>query len=276
MAGRAFHDGVLDALREVTGWQPESADVVVGTSAGSIVGAWLRADGARHPVVPSVAPAAALRLPVPVSVLAATLRNPLRARVGVLATSVVPAGRMPHYMQERLAERFGQTWPDDPLWLVAARRRDGRRTVFGRAGAPATDVASAVAASCAVPGVFRPMVIGGQAYIDGGVHSPTNADLLAGESLDLVIVSSPMSAARVGLGREAGPRWMWHRMLQGEVRALRRGGATVFVIEPDATVLGHLGLGVTDPGNTDEITEAARVMAAEQLRRAGLVIPAAG
>ena len=74
------------------------------------------------------------------------------------------------------------------------RRVDGIH--FGRIGAPETDVATAVAASCAVPWLFAPVEVGGVRYVDGGVYSPTNLDLMAGLDLDLVIVVSPMSVAR--------------------------------------------------------------------------------
>ena len=63
---------------------------------------------------------------------------------------------------------------------------DACRVVFGRPGAPHTDVATAVGASSAIPGYFAPVTIHGRRYVDGGVHSPTNADVLRREDLDLV------------------------------------------------------------------------------------------
>jgi predicted acylesterase/phospholipase RssA len=76
------------------------------------------------------------------------------------------------------------------------RLGSGRRVVFGRDADVTAAVPEAVAASCAIPGYFVPVRIGEFRYVDGGVHSPTNADVLAGQGLDLVIVSSAMSAAR--------------------------------------------------------------------------------
>ena len=107
------------------------------------------------------------------------------------------------------------------------RRRDGRRVVFGRDGAPQTDLAHAVAASCAIPGFFHPVVIDGEPYVDGGVHSPTNADVLRGWDLDVLIVSSPMSVD-VGSVRptlDVLPRLHAHRYLQRETAPLRRHGS---------------------------------------------------
>ena len=81
------------------------------------------------------------------------------------------------------------------------RLSDGQRIVFGRDGATRVPVADAVAASCAVPGFFEPVTIDGVRYVDGGAHSPTNADLVANEDLDLVVVSSPMSVSGRGSRR---------------------------------------------------------------------------
>ena len=73
------------------------------------------------------------------------------------------------------------------------RRRDGRRVVFGRPGSPEAPIHLAIGASCAVPGYFAPVQIGRHSYLDGGVHSPTNAAVLRGQGLDVVIVIAPMS-----------------------------------------------------------------------------------
>ena len=87
-----------------------------------------------------------------------------------------------------------ERWPAEPLWICALRLSDGARVVFGRDAAPEPDVGTAVEASSAIPGFFAPVVIDGERYVDGGAHSPTNADLVARIGLDLVIVVSPMSA----------------------------------------------------------------------------------
>ena len=100
-------------------------------------------------------------------------------------------------------------WPSEPLWVCAVR---SHATVSGwcSAGdAPPAPVGQAVAASCAVPAYFRPVSIDGKRYIDGGVRSFINADLVREMGLDLVIVSSPMTQA------PAGP-------IPGAIRAARR------------------------------------------------------
>ena len=126
--------------------------------------------------------------------------------------------------------------------ICAARQDDGRRVVFGR-GAPSSLVSDAVAASCAIPSYFAPVPIGSRHYVDGGVHSATNADVLVHADLDVVIVVSPMSAAH-GTSRtaDAGVRWAMHRRLEREIRRVRAQGTKVVRFEPRPATLAVMGL----------------------------------
>jgi NTE family protein len=129
-------------------------------------------------------------------------------------------------------------WPAGDLRVIAVSQRDGHRVVMG----PPTPVSAAVAASCAVPGYYRAVEIDGEHYVDGGVHSPTNADVLVGEPLDLVVIVAPM-AARVSL--RAGVDWLVRTMasvyLAGEARQLARGGAEVLVVNPSDDAVAAMG-----------------------------------
>ena len=139
--------------------------------------------------------------------------------------------------------------------------------VFGKAGAPPATVAAAVAASCAIPAYFQAVDIDGASYVDGGVHSPTNADVLAGYPLDLVIVSSPMSVAP-GLrpARLDLPlRLLFRRYLHNELWTLRRRGPRVVAIEPDRAVLDAMGLNMMNGRRLDDIDEAAYALAKRRL-----------
>src|SRR4051794_38344210 len=169
------------------------------------------------------------------SLLWAALRRPWRVRAGHLATTLLPTGQHSTEFIAAGVRRFhGDRWPDDPLYIVAVRRRDGRRVVFGRRGSPGTDLPRAVAASCAIPGFFHPVEIDGESYVDGGVHSPTNADVVRGLELDVVLVSSPMSVRPAGMRAtlDLAPRLFAHRYLRREVAALRRRGMRVVTFEP--------------------------------------------
>src|ERR687889_352761 len=66
---------------------------------------------------------------------------------------------------------------DGRLRITAVEVESGRRVVLGAPGAPELSVTQAVLASCAIPGVFRPLKAGGRTYVDGGAWSPTNMDV---------------------------------------------------------------------------------------------------
>ena len=89
-------------------------------------------------------------------------------------------------------------WPEHPTTIVAYEIESKQRVAFGTVGSPDIDIATAVAASAAVPMVFSPVTIHGKRYVDGGIASGTNADLVLGhqEPLDLLIVIAPLLAAR--------------------------------------------------------------------------------
>jgi len=83
------------------------------------------------------------------------------------------------------------------LWVTAVDADSGEFVVFGGPGCGA-DLVDAVSASCAVPGVWPPVRIGGRRFVDGGMRSATNADLAAGFSS---VVVSPDRWARRAIGR---------------------------------------------------------------------------
>ncbi len=210
VVGQAYHSGVLAVLEHDFGFDARTVDVIVGTSAGSITGTLLRlgvsaedlaawtvkaplsdeGDVMRHVAgtrVPDLAPfrpLSVLRRPLGLPgrhMVQRALTRPWRFRPLAAGMALLPPGR--HDIVEQLAalrELERPEWPQPPLWICAVRRRDGRRVVFGRPGTPPVPIHLAVAASCAVPGYFAPVQIGGHSYLDGGVHSPTNAAVLRG------------------------------------------------------------------------------------------------
>ena len=164
---------------------------------------------------------------------------------------------------------FGSDWPERDLWLTAVRLRDGRRVVFGRDGAPRAHVADAVAASCAIPSFFAPVTVGGVDYVDGGAHSPTNADLVANRDLDLVIVSSPMSVAgnRLRPSLDLPARRMCRLYLGQEAARIRRRGVPVLAFQPTGDDLKLMGMNAMDPARRAPVTRQARESARKKLER---------
>jgi NTE family protein len=291
IVGQAYQAGVLAALEREVGWDPRDAELVVGSSAGSVTGAALRlgvaaSDMAAWATGDELSPAgndffsaiagADQELPAPspsdllrgwrlptVALLARTARKPWAVRPTAAASTLLPAGR--YDLRERTAvldELAGDGWPEG-LWICAARRDHGRRVVFGRPGSPPARLSEAVAASCAIPGYFAPVPIGTREYVDGGVHSPTNADVLVRCNLDVVVVVSSMSAAHGRSGRaDAAMRWAMHRRLEQEVRRLRARGTEVVRIEPSARTLAAMGLNAMADDRTEAVVDAAYADAA--------------
>jgi NTE family protein len=272
--GVAYHGAVLAAIEEATGWDPRSAEIVLGTSAGSITAAMVRAgvpagdlrafsegrplsaEGARlaevgRPHRPRAQAAQFLGMrPMadPVAVMRAFTR-PTRLNPMALGAALMPAGRVPTAaISTGLNAVFDDRWPEDPMWICAVDLRNGRRVVFGRDGAPEAQVGDAVAASCAIPGYFQPVRIGTRRYVDGGVRSMVNLDLMSELDLDLVIVSSPMSqeAGRLRLGPASVIREVLRGQLDREIGVLRRTGVPVIAVQPDRRVAVAMGLNPMD------------------------------
>jgi NTE family protein len=285
LTGQAYHAGVLAGIAEAGGWDPTTADIVVGTSAGAGMGMYLRLgitpsdmlarlDGSRlspagQAVVDSFGEpgdwtqstvAREWRPPHP-QLLGKLLRTPWKVRPEALLGVALPTGRKDTELwTSALRSGAGTVWPSDPLWICAVRMDDACRVVFGRTGAPHTDVATAVGASSAVPGYFAPVTIHGRRYVDGGVHSPTNADVLRREDLDLVIVSSPMSIADTsGLRKPTRAlRGHFRARLGLERRKLRNAGITTRAFQPSEDDLRAMGSQAMDDERMAEVARQAR------------------
>lgn len=298
LVGQAYEVAVLAGLSEAIGWDARTADLIVGSSAGSLTGALLRlglspADLAAFSLggAPSSEAAElfdllggpdAVEFPVfdlrglltgawrgpSLRLLGRTARRPWRFRPGVAALTMLPAGEVDLLRHTEALDVRGNKWPDG-LWICAARRDDGGRVVFGRPGAPPAALGAAVGASCAIPGYFAPVSIGGVEYFDGGVHSATSADVLAGSGLDIVIAISPMSAAH---GRDtsisAPLRIAAHRRLVRELGRLRRESIQVIAFEPTAAVRAAMGHNPTADDRAPAVFDAVREELADRLRSA--------
>lgn len=285
LTGQAYHAGVLAGIADATGWDPRTASLVVGTSAGSAAGTYLRLGLSAHDFAallrqreltpegvelvgrlgptgdwtePTVRRAWAGPHP---NLLGQLVRAPWRVRPEALLGVAIPTGRIDtESWTAALRPLAGPQWPAAPLWICSVRMDDTRRVVFGRSDAPVTDVATAVGASSAIPGYFAPVTIHGRRYVDGGVHSPSNADVLRRESLDLVIVSSPMTTSRNAPVRTAShaARRHFRARLGQEVRRLRRAGMTVVVFQPSEADLAVMGGRAMDHTRTGAVVEQAR------------------
>lgn len=228
IVGGAFHAGVLKALEDAWGIDARDVDLIVGTSAGSISGALVAAGlspsdlfrretrqplssqgarllgSARAHRGPKRQATAAIGAPMAPHVWMLAMMTPGRVAPGTALASMLPTGRVPtSHVADIVRGLFGSEWPAGVELRVPAVELDtGQRVVFTENG-PATPE-QAVAASCAVPAVFEPVEIDGTSYIDAGVHSSDNLDVLEGARYDLVVVSSPMGIAGIPLGTPPG------------------------------------------------------------------------
>lgn len=289
--GVAYNGAVVATLEEVTGWDPRHAELVVGTSAGSITGSVLRAGvpagdlarisegeplsaegqrlslaGRPHRPRPEPADALAFRPVADWVGVVHALTHPFSHPRRAMFVAAMPAGGIPTTaISEGIDAVFDGQWPDRPLWICSYDLRAGRRVVFGRPGSPAASVGQAVAASCAIPSYFQPVVIGGRRYVDGGVHSMANLDLAGESELDLVVVVSPMSQAafRLGFSPVDLMRGPLRARLSVEMAALKRKGVRVIAVQPGRAVAAAMGPNPMDAARRGAVSRAGR----EEVRR---------
>lgn len=259
ITGAAFNFGTLLSLEMATGWDPNDADVLVGTSSGAFVGAMVRGDQLNLEAFTGTgrsgseiedylgsylytkgAPRGAVRW-LRRGLLPSLTRPSLHAVVGS------PGMFRTEGLQQWVSDTVGplaRSWPTKPTALVAYDVRDRVRVPFGTEAAPEATLAEAVAASSAVPFIYEPVRIGERWYADGGLASGTSIDLVLAhpEPLDLVVVVAPFAAtAPRGGGRfyedmfdRAG-----RRALAAELNVLKETwpSTDVVVLRPDEDVL---------------------------------------
>src|SRR5580704_19563361 len=185
--GAAWMTGALVRLDERLPGPVSDVDLVIGTSAGSVlaaalrcgvpfeeIAAWQRGQ-ATGPLTESAA-LAAQDGPLPplprmrfgsVPLARAALLTPHRVPPWVAASAWLPHGRGRHTALRSLVNglqyRAGPSgWPGRPTWIAAVDYDTGQRVLFGRDGAPPASLADAVVASCSIPGWYEPAVIGGR------------------------------------------------------------------------------------------------------------------
>jgi NTE family protein len=255
----AWEIGLLAGLVE-HGVDLASADLIIGTSAGSVVGAGVAAgedlqamyEGQLAP--PDGLPVTrmgTLNTARYVRIMVGT-RDPVRARVR-MGSLALRASTEPESARRVVFERLlaGRAWPGR-LKVTAVDALSGEFTVFDADG-PA-GLLDAVGASCAVPGVWPPVTIGGRRYIDGGMRSAANADLAAG--YERVVIVAPIAQ---GFG---------HMTSVGKQAAgLAAAGAQVLVLSPDKAAAQAIGRNVLDPARRASAARAGRDQAAAEAGR---------
>lgn len=294
MAGGAFHAGVLKALHDIWHLDARDAKTVVGTSAGALTGSLIAAglsaddvfrretgkllspegagllNAARSTIGKRHRPSAGFGGPAAPEVLTHFAFRPWSIPPGTVAAALLPRGRVPTDAMASLVKGLhGTTWPTRPrLEVVTVSLSDGSRRVFTSDSDVPLD--QAVAASCSVPGVYQPVQINGVDYLDGGVHSSDNVDVLR-DDVDLVIVSSPMSAERY-LDRPSpwSPFRAMTRMQTDQETRRVPGSPRVCVLRPTADDLDAMGPNLLDPQRRPTVAMQAYSSASDRFRELAL------
>jgi NTE family protein len=304
--GGAWLTGGLEAIARETGWDPASAEYIVGTSAGSMMGALLAsgvppwfmvahsqgesfdgltgADG-RPAATADRSAGATFKLhkgPPPIGpgswkLIMNSISAPNRYRRTALFAGWLPRGFIStEPLKDTIRRVVPYGWAEHPnLWIVACDYARGHRVAFGRDDAPDAELADAVAASCAIPGFYHPVTIGGRRYVDGGLWSTSNLDILRNEQLDLVVCLNPTSSLHPTLAWNpaerlaAAARGISGRRLGSEAKKLRAKGTGVVLIQPTSEDLDQMGANLMSRRNRNPVIETAIRTVGAQLKEPG-------
>jgi NTE family protein len=295
--GAAWTIGALAAVRDEYGWDPRDAEVLIGTSAGSVLAASLGCGlgvdellgHQRGLPVPGIdydhASAGNGMPPLPwpgigsPRGLARAALHPFRTTPMMALSTVFPVGRGSLEPVGRLVDAVAAEdgWARHPrTWIVTMDYDGGRRVVFGRAGSPPARLRDAVMASCAIPGWYAPVRIGSSRFVDGGTCSPTSLDLVASLGLDEVVVLSPMTSVEydapptVDARIERRVRRVVTRRVLGESRKVAATGTRVTLLGPGAEDLRAIGANLMDPRRRRRVLETSLRTSRRALRAATL------
>jgi NTE family protein len=257
VAGIGWELGMLQGFLDA-GLDLGSADRLVGTSAGAAVAAQITSgypltnlyERQLSPDLLSTELAADLDPEEMMRELGTALagKQPGTEMFQALGSYALRARTVPESVRRPVIERRlpSHDWPDRDLRIVAVDAMAGIPRVF--TSADEVELVDAVAASCAVPGIWPPVTIAGSRYIDGGVRSGTNLDVA--EGCDVVVVLAPMpelpfTAPDAVAGAE-------------RVRASSR----VVAINADEHSLAEMGANPLDPASAKPSAIAGRAQAA--------------
>ena len=260
VAGIAWTTGLLTGLAD-HGQDLTGADLIIGTSAGSAVAAQVtgglpltelfarQAEPARQtPEIPVDIDFEKFAADFGGALTGATNPAEVRRGVGQLALNAETVSEVDRraVIEARLPSH---DWPERRLVIVAVDAETGEPRRFDRTSG--VSLVDAVAASCAVPGVWPPVTIDGRRYVDGGVRSAENADYAAGSSRITVVaplgLDSPLPA---------------EKPLLTVLDELRAAGAEVALITPDEASVAAIGQNPLDPSTRTPAAEAGRAQGA--------------
>ncbi|WP_330329283.1 patatin-like phospholipase family protein [Streptomyces sp. NBC_00536] len=265
LTGVGWEAGIIYGLAEA-GIDLSAAELVVGTSAGSVVGAQLTSGlltprelyerqlaGAGGEIPAKLGAGLVARYAV--AMMRAKDATAYRRRVGEIALAADTGDE--HARRKVLEGRLvSHQWPERRFVVTAVDARTGAAADFDRHSG--VGLVDAVSASCAVPGVWPPVTLGERRYVDGGVRSAANADVATGYRR--VVVLAPMA---LGSGVAPSPATQTER--------LRADGSKVLLITPSAEARKVFGRNVLDPARRAPAARAGLAQAAAHAAEAAAV-----
>lgn len=289
--GGTWAVGALCALEERLGIRANDADVIVGTSAGSVIASLLgcgvtptqlkqhyrgeqitegplvgfdwdpgSATGGARPAKPRALAPGSLKL------IGQSVLHPRQLPATAVLSAFLPAGGRTLEKVGELVDAVtdGGQWTTHPgTWVVAMDYETGKRVVFGRSGAPVARLSEAVMASCAIPGWFAPVRIGAHTYVDGGTISATSIDVVSYAALDEVYVVAPMVSfeqdhpTTVAARLERKWRDQVTKAAIAEVAEVEKTGARVYLVGPGPEDLEAMGGNLMDATRLDNVLEVS-------------------
>lgn len=289
--GASWMVGALCALEETHGVNVCAMDIIVGTSAGSVIGSLLAAGvtphqlcahqygepitrgplagyswdyesatGGSRPSRPKLLGPGSLKL------LGASLRQGLQMPPTAVLSAFLPVGtgsldRVGHLIDA--ITPMDEWSPHRDLRVVAMDYDKGRRVVFGQPDAPAAPLAQAVMASCAIPGWFAPVTIDGRSYIDGGAWSATSVDVLVDDQVDEIFVIAPMVSFSMDEPNSFLTRLerQWRQRVTqrclDEIDRVEARGAQVHVLGPGQQDLESMGGNIMESSRRLQVLETS-------------------
>ncbi len=246
------HLGVLRACEEL-GLLPE---IFVGTSAGAVVGAMYGQDMPLDVLLDGYRLPWRRRHQGPRLHLSTFMGAPTRRELfdlGHLASGVFSVRKLERYLHEHLPINSFRRLAK-PVFVTAVNIDTAEREIFGPGYNDDVPISEAVAASCCVPGLFRPIRIGGKYYVDGEVARTLSADIAVEAGANVVIISNIYRPHCESEPKRSLARRGMHRVLRQSLSTLltekeRRGvellsqqypHVTFIDIAPDLGKYGYL------------------------------------
>jgi NTE family protein len=311
--GAAWMTGALARLQDRLPGAATDIDLVVGTSAGSVLAAALRCRasidemvawqcGDASGILSESVVLAAKDGPLPplpylrlgsLPLARAALLRPLQVPPWVGASGWLPHGRGQHAALRSLVGALHQRhqqhpgggasspWVDGHTWVAAMDYDSGRHVLFGRPDAPYASLPDAVVASCSIPGWYEPTVIGGRRYVDGGIRSSTALSALSGTNVHEVYVLAPMASTQPDhplqphLRIERRLRQLLTLILLRQAKALSAEGKHVTIVTPGPKDLAVMGANLMDPRRRQDVLEVSLRTSADALATLDRVSPRA-